>query len=87
MPAILAKKLAAKVAETLVDPHDYFEVPIAAPRGLVHPDFAARAIVSGARRSATLRWTYQAETGPVTAWFALGGVTRALAWIDCMGRR
>lgn len=45
------------------------------------------AIVSGARRSATLRWTYQAETGPVTAWFALGGVTRALTWIDCMGRR
>ena len=45
------------------------------------------AIVSGARRSATMRWTYQAETGPVTAWFALGGVTRALTWIDCMGRR
>jgi hypothetical protein len=45
------------------------------------------AIVSGARRSATMRWTYQTESGPTTAWFALGGVTRALAWIDCMGRR
>lgn len=45
------------------------------------------AIVSGARRSTSMRWTYQAETGPVTAWFALGGVTRALTWIDCMGRR
>ena len=45
------------------------------------------AIVSGTRRSATMRWTYQAESGPVIAWFALGGVTRALTWIDCMGRR
>ncbi|MDP3403742.1 MAG: hypothetical protein Q8S03_03560 [Brevundimonas sp.] len=45
------------------------------------------AIVSGARRAATMRWTYQTETGPSTAWFALGGVTRALNWIDCMGRR
>jgi len=45
------------------------------------------AIVSGARRAATMRWTYQTETGPSTAWFTLGGVTRALTWIDCMGRR
>jgi len=44
------------------------------------------AIVSGARRSNGMRWTYQSETGPADAWFALGGVTRALAWIDCMGR-
>jgi hypothetical protein len=44
------------------------------------------AIVSGAARAGTMRWTYQTETGPSTAWFALGGVTRALAWIDCMGR-
>lgn len=48
---------------------------------------AIEAIVSGARRSATMRWTYQSEAGPVPAWFALGGVTRALTWIDCMGRR
>ena len=45
------------------------------------------AIVSGARRSNGMRWTYQSEAGPAEAWFALGGVTRALAWIDCMGRR
>lgn len=45
------------------------------------------AIVSGARRSNGMRWTYQSETGPADAWFALGGVIRALAWIDCMGRR
>ena len=45
------------------------------------------AIVSGARRSNGMRWTYQSETGPTEAWFALGGVSRALTWIDCMGRR
>lgn len=44
-------------------------------------------IVSRARRATTMRWTYQTDTGPSTAWFALGGVTRALTWIDCMGRR
>lgn len=45
------------------------------------------AIVSGARRSNGMRWTYQSQSGPAEAWFALGGVTRALNWIDCMGRR
>jgi hypothetical protein len=45
------------------------------------------AIVSGARRSNGMRWTYQSQSGPAEAWFALGGVTRALTWIDCMGRR
>lgn len=45
------------------------------------------AIVSGARRSNGMGWTYQTEAGPAEAWFALGGVTRALGWIDCMGRR
>lgn len=44
------------------------------------------AIVRGARGSNGMRWTYQSEAGPVSAWFALGGVTRALTWIDCMGR-
>ncbi|WP_262423221.1 hypothetical protein [Brevundimonas denitrificans] len=34
-----------------------------------------------------MRWTYQSEVGPAEAWFSLGGVTRALSWIDCMGRR
>ena len=45
------------------------------------------AIVSGARRANGMRWTYQSEGGPAEAWFSLGGVTRALNWIDCMGRR
>lgn len=45
------------------------------------------AIVSGARRSNGMRWTYQSPSGPTEARFALGGVTRAMAWIDCMGRR
>ena len=45
------------------------------------------AIVSGARRANGMRWTYQSEVGPAEAWFGLGGVTRALSWIDCMGRR
>ncbi|MEQ7154813.1 hypothetical protein [Brevundimonas aurifodinae] len=48
---------------------------------------AIDAIVSGARRSNGMRWSYQSEAGPADAWFALGGVTRALNWIDCMGRR
>lgn len=47
---------------------------------------AIDAIVRGARGSNGMRWTYPSETGPISAWFALGGVTRALAWIDCMGR-
>ena len=42
------------------------------------------AMVRGAMRANTLRWTYQSQNGPTSAWFALGGVTRALAWIDCM---
>lgn len=50
-------------------------------------DTAARdAIVRGARGSNGMRWTYESETGPVNAWFALGGVSRALTWIDCIGR-
>lgn len=48
---------------------------------------ATDAIVRGARGSNGMRWTYQTQSGPTTAWFALGGVTRALAWIDCMGLR
>lgn len=47
---------------------------------------AIDAIVRGARGSNGMRWTYQSETGPVSAWFALGGVSRALTWVDCMGR-
>ena len=43
--AQLAKKLSGKASVTLVDPLDYFEVPMAAPRNLVQPDFAERAIM------------------------------------------
>jgi hypothetical protein len=45
------------------------------------------AMVRGAMRANTLRWTYQSQNGPTSAWFALGGVTRALAWIDCMAAK
>jgi NADH dehydrogenase FAD-containing subunit len=43
--AQLAKKLSGQAKVTLVDPLDYFEVPMAAPRNLVQPDFAERAIM------------------------------------------
>ncbi len=42
---ILAKKLSRDVRVTLVDPLDYFEVPMAMPRNLVLPAFANAAIV------------------------------------------
>lgn len=48
---------------------------------------AAKSIVSGARRQAVVRWTYTAQDGPVDAYFSLVGMSRALAWIDCMGAR
>ena len=43
--AVLAKRLSRDLAVTLVDPHDYFEVPMAAPRNLVRPVFADQAIL------------------------------------------
>lgn len=43
--AILAKHLSRNAAVTVVDPHDYFEVPMAAPRNLVCPQFAEQAIL------------------------------------------
>lgn len=43
--ALLAKALAPRLRVTLVDPNDYFEVPMAAPRSVVDPDFAATAII------------------------------------------
>lgn len=42
--ALLAKALAPTFRITLVDPNDYFEVPMAAPRSLVKPAFADGAI-------------------------------------------
>lgn len=43
--AMLAKSLSSVANVTLVDPLDYFEVPMAAPRNLVKADFANQAIV------------------------------------------
>jgi apoptosis-inducing factor 2 len=43
--AVLANRLSRDFDVVLVDPHDYFEVPMAAPRNLVKPDFAEAAIV------------------------------------------
>lgn len=43
--AILAKELSSEAEVTLVDPNDYFEVPMATPRSLVCPAFAEKAIV------------------------------------------
>jgi NADH dehydrogenase FAD-containing subunit len=45
----LAKALAAKCCVTLVDPNDYFEVPMAAPRSLVRPEFADRSVIPYAK--------------------------------------
>jgi NADH dehydrogenase FAD-containing subunit len=42
---MLAKALSPVANVTLVDPLDYFEVPMAAPRNLVKADFAEQAIV------------------------------------------
>ncbi|WIE49828.1 FAD-dependent oxidoreductase [Pseudomonas sp. GM17] len=43
--AILAKQLASFARITLVDPNEYFEVPMSAPRSLVLPAFADQAII------------------------------------------
>jgi apoptosis-inducing factor 2 len=47
--AKLARKLRGRAEVVLVDPLDYFEVPMAAPRNLVEPDFAERAILPFAK--------------------------------------
>ncbi|MBW4047392.1 MAG: FAD-dependent oxidoreductase [Proteobacteria bacterium] len=41
----LAKALAKETRVTLVDPNDYFEVPMAAPRCLVSPKFAGQSVI------------------------------------------
>ena len=43
--ALLAKALSPKHQVTLVDPNEYFEVPMSAPRSLVQPGFADGAII------------------------------------------
>lgn len=42
---VLAGRLSTDTRVTLVDPLDYFEVPMAAPRGLVSPSVATQAIM------------------------------------------
>lgn len=44
--AFIAKQLADKAQITLIDPNEYFEIPMAAPRNLVQPDFANQSIIS-----------------------------------------
>lgn len=53
--ALLARGLSDVVPVTLVDPLDYFEVPMAAPRNLVQPAFAERAIMPFAEALPTVR--------------------------------
>ena len=53
--ATLAKQLAPYVRVTLVDPLDYFEVPMAVPRNLVKPTFAESSIVPFATALPTVR--------------------------------
>lgn len=43
--ALLAKGLSREFKVTLVDPNEYFEVPMSVPRSLVRPDFADGAII------------------------------------------
>lgn len=43
--AVLAKQLSRDLKVTLVDPLDYFEVPMAAPRALVDPTIAEKSII------------------------------------------
>ncbi|RJF89313.1 FAD-dependent oxidoreductase [Oleomonas cavernae] len=43
--ALLAKALAPEFRVTLVDPNEYFEVPMSVPRSLVKPGFADAAII------------------------------------------
>jgi NADH dehydrogenase FAD-containing subunit len=43
--AVLAKQLSRDTRVTLVDPLDYFEVPMAAPRALVDPTMAEQSII------------------------------------------
>lgn len=47
--AVLARQLSSEANVVLVDPLDYFEVPMAAPRNLVKPEFARQAIIPFAK--------------------------------------
>jgi apoptosis-inducing factor 2 len=47
--ALLAKALSGAFRVTLVDPNEYFEVPMATPRSLVKPEFAEQSIIPFAK--------------------------------------
>src|ERR1700751_3132633 len=53
--AVLAHRLSRDFDVVLVDPHDYFEVPLAVPRNLVRPDFTEAAIVPFAQAMPSVR--------------------------------
>ena len=44
--AVLARELSGDCEVTLVDPNDYFEIPMAVPRSLVTPEFADQSIIA-----------------------------------------
>src|SRR5437868_13561753 len=50
----LARDLAQDMKVILVDPNAYFEVPMAAPRNLVHPEFADDALIPYAKALTTV---------------------------------
>lgn len=68
--AILAKRLSTDRKVLLVDPRDYFEVPMAAPRNLVDPGFAEQATVP----FVTALPRVQMLQGRLSAWTDRGGV-------------
>ena len=61
--------------------------PQSANTFMVDDDASVDRIVDIMRRRNTVRWRYQSTAGTHDAWFALGGVTSALQWIDCMGKQ
>jgi NADH dehydrogenase FAD-containing subunit len=73
--ALLAKRLSADVRVTLVDPRDYFEVPMAAPRNLVEPAFAERATVPFAQALPGVKLVQ----GRLVEWQAAGGTVETVA--------
>lgn len=71
--AILAKRLSADIKVTLVDPRDYFEVPMAVPRNLLEPSFADVSTIPFERALPNV----QMVQGKLVEWTRQGGI------IDC----
>ena len=70
--AILAKQLSKDLKVTLVDPRDFFEVPMAVPRNMVEPAFAELSTVpfTQALPNVTL------VQGILSEWTSAGGVVK-----------